>query len=109
MRPAGADWRAIVRVNLRSHGGITKSGFASFIARTLKIRAAFSTSLDAGLLSSICATRTRELCTLQHGTFVLPHETCSAVGRERLCLETAQSTPRALDLAQLSYIRRASH
>ena len=94
----GFGLRAIVRVNLRSHGGTNESGFASFIARHPEVRAAFSVSGDADYILDLRTPDLESFARFIH-EHLLPHELVAQV-RSEIVLRTLKDSP-GVDLARL--------
>ncbi|MCF7748497.1 AsnC family transcriptional regulator [Sulfitobacter sp. M39] len=94
----GFGLRAIVRVNLRSHGGDNESGFANFIARHPEVRAAFSVSGDADYILDLRAPDLESFARFIHEQ-LLPHELVAQV-RSEIVLRTLKDAP-GVDLSQL--------
>ena len=94
----GFGFRAIVRVNLRRHGGDNESGFASFIARSAEVRAAFSVSGDADYILDLRTPDLESFATFIHEQ-LLPHALVAQV-RSEIVLRTLKDSP-GVDLSQL--------
>ncbi|TDH35204.1 Lrp/AsnC family transcriptional regulator [Pseudohoeflea suaedae] len=94
----GFGFRAIVRVNLRSHGGGSESGFAKFIARCSEVRAAFSVSGDADYIFDVRTPDLGSFAAFIHEQ-LLPHELVAQV-RSEIVLKTLKDEP-GVDLSRL--------
>ena len=77
----GFGFRAIVRVNLRRHGGDSESGFAGFIARRPEVRAAFSVSGDADYILDLRTPDLEGFAAFIH-EHLLPHDLVAQVRSE---------------------------
>ena len=94
----GYGLRAIVRVNLRSHGGTNESSFASFIARRPEVRAAFSVSGDADYILDLRTPDLESFARFIH-EHLLPEALVAQV-RSEIVLKTLKDAP-GVDLLQL--------
>ncbi len=99
----GFGLRAIVRVNLRRHGGNNESGFATFIARRPEVRAAFSVSGDADYILDLRTPDLESFARFIH-EHLLAHELVAQV-RSEIVLKTLKDEP-GFDLSQLPVLPR---
>lgn len=94
----GFGLRAVVRVNLRSHGQDRESGFARLLAASPEVRQAFSVSGDADYVLDV---RVRDLAAFAdfvHGR-LLPHPEVGQV-RSEIVLRTLKDEA-GLDFSQV--------
>lgn len=94
----GFGLRAIVRVNLRRHGGDSERSFASFIERRHEVRAAFSVSGDADYILDIRTADLESFARFIH-EHLLPHDQVAQV-RSEIVLKTVKEAA-GFDLSQL--------
>ncbi len=82
----GFGLRAIIRINLRSHGQEKEDDFARFVATHPQIRSAFSVSGDADYILDIRVQDLNAFADFIHGA-LLPHPQVSQV-RSEIVLKT---------------------
>jgi len=82
----GYGLRAVIRVNLRSHGPGKDEDFARFVASHPQIRSAFSVSGDADYILDVRMTDLDAFADFVHGA-LLPHPQVSQV-RSEIVLKT---------------------
>lgn len=94
----GFGMRAIVRVNLRRHGGDSERSFARFVATHPQVRSAFSVSGDADYVLDLRALDLESFARFIH-EHLLPHEHVAQV-RSEIVLRTVKDDP-GFDLSHL--------
>lgn len=94
----GFGLRAIVRVNLRRHGGDSERSFARFLSLHPEVRSAFSVSGDADYVLDLRTLDLERFARFIH-EHLLPHEHVAQV-RSEIVLRTVKDDP-GFDLGHL--------
>lgn len=93
----GFGLRAIVRVNLRRHGGDNDRSFARFVERRFEVRSAFSVSGDADYILDLRTPDLEAFARFIH-EHLLPHDQVAQV-RSEIVLRTVKDEP-GVDLSR---------